>query len=405
MNSNDAPSGFLKNVRILDLAAANAGFCTKLLADLGAQVIKVEKPEGDDARGIGPFLRGKDNSRHSLSFLYNNANKYGITLNLDHEKGRSIYIDLVKKTDVLVETFPPEHLAGLGLAYEHLKWANPKLIHASISNFGPDGPKKTYKSCDLVAAASGGQMAVNGSPDREPLKSYGDQSGFTASLFAVYGILLALRNRRLTGEGEHLDISMQASVTATLEHVMERYFSGKNIFCRQAGRHWNDEFVTLPCKDGFLTITVFQHWDTLVEWLEGDGMAEDLRNDMWRDEQYRRVHSDHIIRVLQKWTLTQSAGELFEKAQLMRFPWAPVRSPRAVLECPQHKARGFFFEEDHIESGMKLCFPGMPFKCSKTTARSRRPAPLPGEHNRHIYECVLGMSAGALEKCQHDKVI
>jgi len=405
MKTHEKPFGYLNTVRILDFADARASFCTRLLADLGARVIKVEKPGGDSARRAGPHFRGLDNARHSLSFLYNNTNKYGITLNLDRAKGRSLFIDLIKKSDVLVETFSPGYLAGVGLDYGHLSMVNPELIHASISNFGPDGPKKAYKSCDLVAAASGGQMAVNGSPDREPLKIYGDQSGFSASLFGVYGILMALRNRRLTGEGEHLDISLQASVTATLEHVLGRYFAGKTIFKRQAGRHWNDEFVILPCRDGFMAITVFQHWDTLVEWLEADGMAADLKEDMWRDEQYRRSRSDHVISILQKWTLAHSVAELFETAQLMRFPWAPVRSPGEVLDCPQHKAREFFVETDHLESGMRLCFPGMPFRSGHTPRCPARTAPLPGEHNRQIYAQELGIPATDLEKLYHQKTI
>lgn len=405
MNSNEISNGFMKDVRIIDLADERAGFCTKLLADLGACVIKVEKPGGHASRSIGPFYKTSDSSAQSTSFFYNNTNKYGITLNLDHHEGRSIFVDLIKKSDVLVETFPPGYLRRKGLHYEKLSQVNSRLISVSVTGFGKSGPHRNFKSCDLVAAASGGQMYANGSPTKAPLKSYGDQSYYPTSLFAVYGILLALRKRRQTGKGEHVDISMQASVAATLEHVLSRYFTDKTVFKRQGSQHWNDEFVILPCRDGFINITVFQHWDTLIEWLDAEGMAADLKNDVWRDERYRRNHGEHIVGILKKWVANHSVDELYATAQLMRFPWAPVRTPQEVLECPQHKARGFFIKKEPAELGVELNYPGMPFKTSDTYDPPNRPAPLPGEHNHDIYSRVLGMAEETIKRLYRRNVI
>jgi crotonobetainyl-CoA:carnitine CoA-transferase CaiB-like acyl-CoA transferase len=354
-------NSYLEDIRIIDLADEKAAFCTKLLADLGARVIKVEKPSGDASREMGPFFRAKNSSHHSLSFFYNNTNKHSIKMNLDHTEDRSKFVDLIKKTDVLVESLPPGYLKDIGLAYDNLSQINPRLIYVSVSGFGQSEPRRDYKSCDLVAAAYGGQMYVNGSPLREPLKSFGDQSYYTASLFATTGILLALRSRDQTGKGDHIDISLQESVTATLEHVMIRYFAERVVYRRQESLHWNDEFVVLPCRDGFMNVTLLQHWETLIEWIDTEGMAEDLKDDVWRDERYRRTHRNHIVEVVGNWMSTHSVDDLFQKAQLMRFPWSPVRSLNEVLECPQHKARNFFIEKKHPELGVTLKYPGVPF--------------------------------------------
>jgi crotonobetainyl-CoA:carnitine CoA-transferase CaiB-like acyl-CoA transferase len=342
--------GFLHGLRILDLADEKASFCTKLLADMGARVIKMEKPGGDASRNIGPFFEDTSRSKTSIPFYYNNTHKLSITLDSESSEGKSIFLKLVRKTDVIVETFAPEHLKRIGLDFETLSSLNPKLILASVTGFGQSGPRKDYKTSDLVAAAFGGQMYVCGSPSGPPLKAFGDQSYCAASLFAATAILLALRNRAQTGKGEHLDISLQASVAATLEHVLVRYFSDDVIYRRQASLHWNGGFVVLPCKDGYIHLSLFQKWETLIEWLATEGMAEDLADEKWLDEDYRRKHLGHVVAVLEKWTTTHCIDEIFELAQLMRFPWAPVRSPNEVLSSPQLKARNFFIEREYAGS-------------------------------------------------------
>ncbi len=243
---------FLEEIRVLDLADEKTSFCTKLLADSGAQVIKIEKPGGDPSRMMGPFGESLPQSEKSLFFLYNNTNKLSITLNLEHEEGRKIFRHLLKRADVVVETFPPGYLQSLGLGFVALKEINPKLIMISVTGFGATGPLNQYKSCDLVASASGGAMYVSGLPSA-PLKPYGEQSYYTASLFAAIAILLALRKRVRTGQGEHIDISLQEVVISTLEHVMVRYFYEKIIFQSQGSLHWNFSFCILPCKDGLIS--------------------------------------------------------------------------------------------------------------------------------------------------------
>jgi crotonobetainyl-CoA:carnitine CoA-transferase CaiB-like acyl-CoA transferase len=397
--------GFLHGLRILDLADEKASFCTKLLADMGAAVIKVEKPGGDASRNIGPFFEDTSRSKTAIPFFYNNTRKLSITLDLESRAGNSIFLKLVPKSDVIVETFSPGHLKRIGLAFETLRGLNSKLILASVTGFGQRGPRKDYNANDLVAAAFGGQMYVCGSSPAPPLKAFGDQSYFAASLFAATAILLALRHRIQTGKGEHLDISLQASVAATLEHVLVRYFSEDVIHRRQASLHWNGGFVVLPCKDGCIHLSLFQKWETLVEWLATEGMAEDLADEKWLDEDYRRQHLEHVIVVLEKWTRTHRSDEIFKLAQLMRFPWAPVCSPIEVLSSPQLNARGFFIERQYAGFDKTLRYPGAPYQTSTSFDSRTQHAPLPGEHNEMIYRQELGLSEENLKQLYDRNVI
>jgi benzylsuccinate CoA-transferase BbsE subunit len=392
MRNKEKEISLLSGVRVLDLADQKASFCSKILADMGARVIKIGKPGDDPSRKIGTFREDSSKPEDRLSFFYNNTNKFGITLDIEHREGKSLFLKLVKRTDVIVETFPPGYLEQIDLDFKVLTRTNPKLILVSVTGFGQSGPRSNYKSCDLVASAYGGQMYVTGSHKRPPLKAFGEQSYFAASLFAATGVLLAIRKRAKTGEGEHIDIALQESVTATLEHVMVRYFSEGITPIRQGGLHWNDAFVVLPCKDGFIHLTLFQQWETLIEWLDNEGMAEDLKDEKWLDEDYRRAHVGHVIEILGRWTKTHEVNGLFELGQLMRFPWAPVQSPREVLRSPQLKERDFFVELNHPEIGSVLKYPGVPYKFSRGLIHKKKPAPSAGADNEMIYKNELGIS-------------
>ena len=218
MASREAQLKPLKGVRVIDLADEKAAYCSKVLADLGAEVVKVEKPGGDPSRGYGPFSGNLAGPERSLSFWYNNSGKLGVTLDLEEPESKQRFFDLVSASDVIVESSYPGYLKTLGLDFESLSSINPGLIMASITEFGQTGPNSKYKTCDLVACASGGQMYVSGKPDKSPLKSYGNQSYFLASLFAANGIVLALRWRDRSGKGQHIDISLQEAVAAALEN-------------------------------------------------------------------------------------------------------------------------------------------------------------------------------------------
>ena len=405
MKTDPEKYNMLPGIRILDLADEKASFCSKILADLGATVIKVEQPGGDAARHRGPFLENNSHPEESLSFLYNNINKLGITLNIEHRLGREIFLKLTEISEVIVETFHPGYLEGLQLGFDVLSKVNPRLILVSVTGFGQSGPRSNFKACDSVASAYGGQMYTAGLPSKSPLKPYGDQSYHAASLYGAIAILIARRKRVQTGRGEHIDISLQEIVTSTLEHQMVRYFYEKTIPKRQGSLHWNNLFCILPCKDGFIQTTLFHQWETLVEWLASEGMAEDLQEAHWEEEDFRLKHADHVIEVLQRWTKKHTTRELFELGQLMHFPWSPVVAPEAVLDCPQHQARGFFIEVGNSEGKTALKVPRLPYRFSSHAIDRCRRAPFIGEDNEDIYVHELGLTREDLERLYTEKVI
>ena len=398
-------SVFIGDILVLDLADEQGSFCSKLLADLGARVIKVEKPEGDSSRRMGPFYNVKAHGgRGSLFFSYHNTNKLGLTLDLDRQAGRRIFRRLVKKADVLIETFPSGRLHALRLSSGILRRINPGLIHVSITGFGQTGLRRDYRSCDSIASAFGGQMYISGTPSGPPVKPFGQQSYYTASLFGAVAVLLALRNRRLTGKGRSIDLSTQEAVASTLDHVMVDYFYDKTIARRQGNVYGNNLFCILPCKDGYIQITILQNWETLLELMTAEGKAEDLPEEKWQEQAYREKHFDHLIDVVGRWTRNHTKDELFELGQAMRFPWAPVDSPAEVLKSPQLAARHFFFQAELPGSDAAIPFPGVPYKFSSFSPSHRKAAPLLGEHTKQILE-ELGVGRRRIEELAKMKVI
>jgi benzylsuccinate CoA-transferase BbsE subunit len=329
-------------LRVLDLTDDKGRLCSRLLADMGAEVIRIGKPG------------------ESAEFRWEDRGKRRITLDLESKQGQKLFRRLLETADVLVESHPPGHLDALGLGYDELTKINPRLIMASITPFGQTGPYRDYKSSDIVAGAMGGQLYVNGEPGKPPLKLFGNQSYYLASLFAAIGIMLALHHRQTLGKGQHIDISLQECAAAALDHVLPRYFYQGEVARRRGSLHWNGAFRVFPAQDGYILLSLFYQWDTLVEWLESEGMAADLADKKWLDRDYRREHIDHVIEVLERWTKSHTVAELVARGQLMHFPWAEVASVSQLLASPQLKARGFWTEVEH--QGKKLKFPGTPLR-------------------------------------------
>jgi crotonobetainyl-CoA:carnitine CoA-transferase CaiB-like acyl-CoA transferase len=391
-----------EETRILDLADEKGSFCSKLFADLGADVIKVERPGGDPSRKIGPFLEDAPHPEQSLFFFYHNTNKKGITLNLEHPAAKEIFYKLLKGVDVLIETFPPGYFAGLGLG--DLSETHPQLIRVSITGFGLNGPVHQHKSCDLVAAATGGQMYVSGSPSFPPLKVFGEQSFYAASLHGAVAIMLALRKRAQSGRGEQIQISLQESVASTSGDVIVRYSDEKSVPQRQ-GSLYGNSFCTLPCRDGYLLLSISQQWETLVEWMDGEGMAGDLTHEKWNNEEYRRKNLTLVIETLQRWTKTHSVEELFELGQSMRLPWAPVLTPSQALENSQLKSRHFFVRVGHPEINSSMEYPGLPYGFGSQSLERWKRAPRIGEDNVRVYGDELGFSEQEVEELRAKGVI
>ena len=223
VNENSSSQQPLTGMRVLDLSGPMGVYCGKLMADMGADVIKVEPPGGDPMRQIGPFLNADSSSGHSLYWLHFNTNKRSITLDVADPKGAELLSKMAQDADVVLETSPPGYLENLGLGYKDLSQTNPDLIYASLTPFGQTGPYKDFKATDLTGFAMGGYMYVTGWPDTPPTRLWGAQAYNTTSNRAFIAILLALYHRMSTGEGQFIDVSMQEAVAATTEHVNTTY--------------------------------------------------------------------------------------------------------------------------------------------------------------------------------------
>ena len=373
----------LSGYRVLDLTDEKSLFCSQLLADMGAEVIRVEKPW--------------ENAARSLFFWASNLGKRSVTLNLEAREGQEIFKKLAQAVDIVVESYQPGYLAALGIDYAELSKTNPRLVVASITNFGQSGPYRDYNSCDMVASALGGQMYVCGEPETPPLKPFGEPAYYSACLFAAIGILLALWSRHTTRKGQHIDISLAECAAATLDHVLVRYFYEGVVAKRQGSIYWNSAFRIFPCRDGYILLSLFQQWETLVEWLDAEGMAQDLTDKQWQDREYRLKHLDRIMEVLERWTRRHTVAELVEQGQLMHFPWAGVTSIPRLTDSLQLKERDFWVEVEHPETGRKHKFPGAPCKLSRSPWKVGSQVPGLGQDNMAVYQGELGLSEQDIE--------
>jgi len=340
----------LSGLRVLETGNAAARFAGWLLGGLGAKVTRITEP--------GVALAAP---------RYLDAVKRRIDIDLATPEGRASFRALAGSGDVLVETFAPDYLSGHGLGYADLAAGNPGLVMASITPFGRTGPRAADAGSELVAQATGGWLSVTGEAAR-PVRLPGSQAHYTAALFAVNSVLLALRHRRGTGKGQQIDISLQECAAATLDHVLPRYAANGTVAVRQGSLHWNNAFRVFPCADGHVLLSIHREWDVLVGWMAAEGAAADLAEERWRDEGYRNEHIDHIIDVISRWTKHQKAAGLVETGQLMRFPWAKVASIDDLPADPHLAARGFF--ASLTENGKASAVPGAPFRLSAISWRT-----------------------------------
>ena len=375
-------------------------YCGKLLADMGADVIKVEPPSGDPMRRSGPFVHGHESQGQSLYWLHFNTNKRSITLDIKCPDGAALLRRLAGGSDVLLETFPPGYMDTLGLGYDGLSTENPGLIYASLAPFGQTGPYKDYKASDLTGFAMGGYMFVTGWPDTPPTRLWGSQAYHTVSNRAYIAILLTLYHRMATGQGQRIDVSMQEAVAATTEHVNTVFSYEGTAAVRCGFRHGGQFVATWRCKDGYVSITTNtqQAWDDLRAWMDRDGMAGDLMDEQYNDRFILRGDlSGHIEALIQKWALLHSRREITDWGQAHHHPWGPAARPDELLEIDQLWDRGYYVKVEDTGEGVSMVYPGAPYRMTQSPWRLRHPAPQAGQHNREIYLQELGLSARDLE--------
>lgn len=375
----------MAGVRVLDLAEEGGAYCGKLLADMGADVIKIEPPGGAPMRRIGPFHADAPDPNGSVFFWHYNTSKRSVTLDLAIPPDRTRFLELSQTTDLIIETAPPGHLDTLGLGYATLSARNPRLTLVSITPFGQTGPYRNYRGSDLICQALGGMVYVNGFPEEAPLQGLGLQAYHSASTFAAIGALLALLARERSGRGQWIDVSIQECVAACVEHASSFFHQDGTVAERHGSLHWTRYFRLGHCTDGYVMHCTLGDWTSLLEWVNADGKAQDLTEPSWEDFNYRRDHCAHLFDVLDQWAASYTVADLVEGAQLRRLPYAAVLPPQSLPHNPQLGARGFFVSVPHDERGEALPYPGAPYVFDRTPWRIHRRPPMVGEHNAEVF--------------------
>ncbi len=378
----DAGPSALGHLRVLDLTDPSGQYCTKLLGDLGADVIKVEPPEGDPSRHLAPFAGGIAHGERSLRFLSLNSNKRSVVLDLASEADRGELRQLVRGSDVLVETFAPGYMEGLGLGFQALASINPGLVMTSITPFGQTGPYRNYLGGDLIAQAMGGLMYMQGDDEKPPCMAPAEQAFMLASLHAAFATLVALEARRRKGSGQHVDVSMQ-DVVAHLLFILVRYATTGEIVRRHGKAATNAPNGYYLAKDGYVGLhVVFEHhWRVLVDWMANEVLAEPV----WEDANFRRQNSDIVDEGLAEFISDFTVREFVEEAQARHLAAIPVNSPTDFVESPHTKARGFFLRANHPILGEHALL-GAPYRFSETPWRLTSSAPLLGQHQQEVFK-------------------
>ncbi len=399
----------LAGIKVLEFCQMVAGpYCTKLMADLGAEVVKIEKPGwGDEARSRPPFFHDVPDPETSGLFLYLNTNKLGVTLNVESETGRKIFKELVKEIDILVEDNPPGVMKKQGLDYEVLKELNSGLIMTSITPFGQTGPYRNYKAYPLNAFQSGGEGYLTPSGveniGRPPLKAGSFLEEYDSGLSAAIATMGALYWKKSSGLGQFIDISKQESaMSLNRMDVIVRYANERKLLTRaQQGVPYGG---ILPCKDNDYTVFVTwqeRQWERVVSMMDNPAWAEDER---FKDHGGRFKHGELLNAFLVEWLVNYTKEELYHMGQANGVPFGMVNTAKDLLDSEHLKERGFFVEIDHPRMG-KVKYPSAPHKFSETPWRVNRPAPLLGEHNGEIYCGRLGYSKEELVKLREAGVI
>lgn len=387
----------LAGMKVLDLTHSIAGpFCTKLLADHGADVIKIERPgAGDIARRAGPFPGDVPHPEKSGLFLYLNTNKRGITLNLKQHTGVHIFEDLLEQSDILVENFRPGVMGRLGLDYETLKKIKPGLVMTSISDFGQTGPYRDWKGSEITLYALSGQMSKQGDPDREPLKhALNIFQYFAGEVASVVTVAAGIRSLLNEGEGEHIDVSILETILGDVQnHIADYAYSG-NVGSRTVAKNSVlYPYGAFPAKDGYV---VFQGKGGGTRWVPRlfamMGKPELKDDPRFSSPANLAKNSDDFYAIFYSWLIERSKREIFEEAGKARYPAGALFTVAELLSDPQYRERGYFVDIEHPIAG-KLTYPGALFKTSEGGDGTRSPAPLLGQHNVEVYGGRLGYSA------------
>lgn len=420
MTTPSRHDSLLDPYRALDLTGEPGFLCGRILGDLGADVVKIERPGGDPSRNIAPFYHDDPDPEKSLYWFVFNANKRGITLDITTADGQAIFKKLVSTAHFVLESFPPGYLDALGLGFAALRKVNPRLVMTSITPFGQAGPYKDYRGPDIVAMAMGGLMYLCGDPDRPPVRISFPQAYANGGTQAAAGTMIAHYHREITGEGQQVDVSLQESVAPTIYNA-RLFWEFKKVNIRRAGPYragqgsLTVQRLNYPCRDGYVAFVLFGGAlgaatnRKLVEWMDGDGMAPDfMKTKDWEKWDFAVITQDELDRYekpITEFFKKHTKKELFQEALRRRIMLYPVSTAQDIFEDPQLEARGFWAQVKHSELGVTLTYPGAFARFSEAPCGIRRRAPLIGEHNEEIYLKEMGMSRDELVLLKQGGVI
>jgi crotonobetainyl-CoA:carnitine CoA-transferase CaiB-like acyl-CoA transferase len=396
------PEGALSGVKVLDLSEDIAGsFCARLLADYGAEVLKLEPPGGAALRRMGPFFHDDPHPEKSLFFLVLNLNKKGATLNLPTPTGQAILKQLAGQADVIVESFPPGHLDSLGLGYADLEQLNPSLIMTSITPFGQDGPYSQYLGEEIVSYAMGMIMSISGLRDGEPLKHGGFQAQYEAGLNGAAATAMALFLQGNTGQGQHIDVSTTECVASTMmaTQTMYPFIGGTQPRRRAKGSMFGHP---MPCADGWVIAQAGggASWKDIAEFFQ----APELLAPRFSNSVQRAQYGEELDEVVVNAIRDRGKWELFTKAAQARMLFGLVQTPLELAHCAQLESRDFYREIEHPVIG-KIKLPAVLFNFSLTPYQLCAPAPILGQHNQETYCDGLGYTRQDLCRLRQLNVI
>jgi crotonobetainyl-CoA:carnitine CoA-transferase CaiB-like acyl-CoA transferase len=384
-------TGPLHGLRILDLTSGVAGpWCTKLLADYGADVIKVERPgTGDRSRGHGRFPGGVPHPEKSALFLWLNTSKRGVTLDIETATGRALLLRLAAGCDAVVHDFRPADLARLRLSHEVFAAANPRIASTSVTAFGQSGPYADYVSTNIASYAAGGQHYLTGDADREPLQNGGYQAEYQAGTWAFGATVAAILDARTQGVGQQAEVAGVEVQAAILEIYLPDYaYRKSDVLTTRRGNMSSAVVGIYPALDGHIGIHAMpKNWPQLVQALDAEWMAEDER---FVDNRARLRNNDDLSAQLFIWSTGVTKREAYERAGRFRAPISPVNTVRDLLESEHLESRGFFREVAHPVAGT-LRYPS-PGARTPATPAELRPAPLLGQHNVDVFGGLLGLT-------------
>lgn len=397
-------TGSLAGVRVLDLSGEEGQFCGRMMAGLGADVVKVEPPAGDPVRRIGPWFHDVVSPETSLRWFALNVGKRSVTLDLASGRGREIFRRLAANADAIIESFAPGRLDELGLSVSDLRAANPKLVVTSISGYGQEGPYRDVPWSDITVLAMSGLLYLSGDEDRAPLRMSTPQSFFHVSMQATIGTLLALYGRTANDKGQHVDVSAQEALTMSLEGpgpiVNAWRMAGE--MQRRTGRFREPSpgfriQVVLPCKDGYIAVAAILG-QALPSWLaalDEDGMAGDLADERWLTASFVGTQQpgqwvptpaelEHVYEIVTAWTRTHTKAEIAAAARRHNFLAGSQNTALDILDSEQLQTRDFFQEIEHPELDATVTYLGAPFRMTRTPWRSGPRPPLLGEHTAAV---------------------